>query len=364
MTINLQQVKNINILDVLNHFNIEVKNNFFKAVWRNETSPSCSIKNNFFKDFGGDKQGSVIDLWSAITGQDTKTAIYSLNNLFLKQIPENNLLGPKIVKIEAKERQIKEQKDYSEIYTHLLNKCPLKGKAKNYLEKRKLNLKILEGLKFGYIDDSKEAYFNIQNSLLKNFPEEDLKCSGLFNEQCKFKGYFDSIIIPYTSQGLIQTLQFRYLGNDEKTAKYRFLSNRVKPCFLLDDTIEVMRKAKIQNVQTSCIITEGVFDCISAIQYFPDLEQFKGTFLTGFALSSASDTNIISDNNLTSIVTLSDQILLCFDNDEAGDRATKAIYTKLTNAGMEKSKVLKWIPENVKDLNEFFINNQTTKTRA
>jgi DNA primase len=361
--INLEEVKNINIQDVLNHFKIEIKNNQFKAVWRGETSASCSIKNNFFKDFGGDKKGSVIDLWQAITGSDTKTAIHSLNDLFLKGIRSTDFLSPQIVKIEAKNDHVKEQKDFTPVYTHLLKKCPLAGKAKDYVLKRKLNLKILEGLNFGYINDSKETYFDIQNSMLKHFTLQDLKEAGLFNENGKFKGYFDSIIIPYTSNNQIKTLQFRYLGNDEKTAKYRFLSNRIKPCFLLDDSIEIIKKSKIQNVKTSCIITEGVFDCISSIQYFPELEQFKGTFLTGFALSSASDTNILSENNLASIVTLSDQILLCFDNDEAGDRATKAIYSKLIQAGMEKSKILRWIPENVKDLNEFFIN-QTEKMRA
>lgn len=350
MTSNIYQIKQIPIQSLLLDEGITItKNNQFLATWRAELTPSCSIKDNLFKDFGGGQGGSIIDLYSLIHSVDIKTAVKELEDRYIKNTQTPLKQEFKAINPPANKEKIACYK-YNDIYQYFLGLSPLEGEGLTYLANRKLDVNLLKAFKFGFVDGSKETFHRVKNSLLKRFELKDLQEAGLFNEAGQYKGFNNSIIIPFFSwDNMVSNLQFRKLEPDSKY-KYIYLKNRTKTPWLKDVTLEIL-KAKYQSVTT--IITEGVFDCLAGIYHLPAETQ---SFVTGIALGSASDTGCLTDTEISLIMDRSDRVIFCLDSDTAGQEAMDSLNNRFKRQG-DKNKIEVWqAPDKIKDLNQYFIN--------
>lgn len=152
---NIQELKKIPIINILNKLNIESvekkKEEFwFKAPWRNEQTASVKCQNNLFYDFGEGIGGNTIDFVMKLFNIDFKQAIKWLQNgshSFYFHQPKN--IFPK--KIDNKQ-------SYSIIKIQTLQNTILI----EYLKSRKLNIEFCKKylVEFYYqLNDKK--YFGI-----------------------------------------------------------------------------------------------------------------------------------------------------------------------------------------------------------
>jgi DNA primase len=363
--INIEGIKQISIYDVLGYFNIEIKNNQFCAVWRGERTPSVSIKNNLFKDFGGEKAGSVIDLWIAITGDNFSTSCQNLTKNFLTHKRQAGANLNQIVKKQFQHITINSLDSkidgtlYSDIYKHLLHLCPLEGKGLAYTNKRGFDNSFIKTLHFGYISDERNTYWQVNNSLKKHFELKDLVKSGLFNDAGKFKGFLGCLIIPYLNgKDEIVNLQFRKINPKQDEPKYQWLKGINRTPYLYNPCLETAKKAKESGYKVAIYITEGVFDFLSCLQFWDELPEAREHYITGFALGSAVFK--IEQEAIQKLVTTGATFVLCLDNDKTGQKKIQDLNKQLSLLGARNVKC--WIPpKEVKDVNEFFIKNNTPK---
>lgn len=149
---NIQELKKIPIINILNKLNIEAvekkKDEFwFKAPWRNEQTASLKCQNNLFYDFGEGTGGNTIDFVMKVFSIDFKQSIKWLQDesiSFSFDQPEQNSVS----------RQINKGKTYS-----ITKAQPLQNNILiDYLKNRCLNISICEK----YLC---EVYYQLNNKI-------------------------------------------------------------------------------------------------------------------------------------------------------------------------------------------------------
>lgn len=149
---NIQELKKIPIINILNKLNIEAvekkKDEFWlKGPWRNEQSASVKCQNNLFYDFGEGTGGNTIDFVMKVFSIDFKQSIKWLQNEFdsfsFHQPAENSV-----------SQQINKGKTYS-----ITKVQPLQNNILiNYLKSRCLNISICDK----YLC---EVYYQLNNKI-------------------------------------------------------------------------------------------------------------------------------------------------------------------------------------------------------
>jgi len=103
---NIQELKKVPIINILNKLNIESvekkkEEYWFKALWRNEQTASIKCVNNLFYDFGEGIGGNTIDFVMKILNLEFKEAVKWLQNesvIFSFHQPELNTISRNINK--------------------------------------------------------------------------------------------------------------------------------------------------------------------------------------------------------------------------------------------------------------------------
>jgi DNA primase len=350
MTNNLKEqlLNQINILDLAKQLGLNPnKDNFIKSIYKVEKSPSLKLypQTNTYKCYSTGQSGDIFELYAVTQNldskQDFKRILDEMASLYGLTNDE-----PQII-IQDKKR-LQNQSDYiiakidgqkySQIYQKLIEVCPLSREGLGYLINRGFNPEFLKSKSIGYI--KKNDYARLSDILKAKFDIEDLKLCGLFNESCKFKGYLNSIIIPYlNAQKQPVNLQFRML-EPLNGQKYLFLKNIQKVAYGLDELMDNIDFSISSNIY----FTEGVFDCLQ-------IQQIDGNAI---ALTSAGDSKLISDEDLKVIIGTHTNLILAFDNDEAGQNLTQEFGKRLFKLGA-RNILTKPLPKGIKDINEYLL---------
>ena len=350
MTNNLKEqlLNQINILDLAKQLGLNPnKDNFIKSIYKEEKSPSLKLypQTNTYKCYSTGQGGDIFELYAVTQNLDSKNnfkqILDELAGLYgiLEDKPVLNTqkletLNPKT---EYKITKIDGQK-YSQIYQKLIEICPVTGDGLAYLVNRGFNPEFLKSKLIGYI--KKNDYTRINDILKAKFGQEDLQKSGLFNESGKFKGYLNSIIIPYLNAlKQPENLQFRML-EPLNGQKYLFLKNIQKIPYGLDELMDNIDFTISSNIY----FTEGVFDCLQ-------IQQIDGNAI---ALTSAGDSKLISDEHLKEIIRTHTNLILAFDNDDAGQNLTQEFGKRLFKLGA-RNILTKPLPQGIKDINEYLL---------
>jgi len=243
-------------------------------------------------------------------------------------------------KYEAKKNIYSLYKDAVNYYKSALKNYP---EVKKYVFDRWLNEKIMEDFHFGYADSWVELYNYLK---AKKYDDELIQQSNIFLDiKTKKDKFINRLIFP------IQNARWDFVAF---TARILWAW---EPKYLNSPASDLYDKSNILywlfNARTA--ITKKDFIIITEWQMDTVALQSAGFFNTVAVSWSA-----LTDKHLTLIKRLTKKIYLCFDWDNAWEKATKASLEKMKNSWFEVKIILlpKWkdpddIVKSWKDFNEY-----------
>jgi len=344
--IDIDQLKEvIKITELAKQLGIELnRSNKALCVFHNEKTPSLSFNDEkgIFKCFSCDKSGDIIDLYKEIKQVDTGQAIKELAES-VGLAPATHKGGKFAVRGNFRDNTSQTQKkpttsenkgQYSKIYEELVCLCVgLDEESEKYLKSDKRGLTD-ETIK-RFLLCSVKDYAKTNQLLKEKFSLDELKQAGIMNDNGNLLFFKHRLLIPFfndSGDNRIVFIQGRLLDN--ATNKYLHLKGVSVPLFHSDILKDLKRG-------DSVYICEGVFDAMM-------LEQ-----------NGYNAVAILGVNNFKPEMTHQFKgldVVLAFDNDEAGERATKEVAKIFLLNGQEVKT--KRLPENVKDITDYFIKTK------
>ena len=314
----INEIKNkTNIVDVISSYlplTKRGKNHFGVCPFHDDNNPSMSVSEDkqIYKCFSCGASGNVFNF----------VADYE-NISFIEAV---NLLGEKVnIKLENKNYK-KNDSNLYEMYKlatkfYQNNIYSKEGLAsKEYLLKRQIDENIIKEFEIGLsLKDSTYLTKILQN---KNFINKDLDKSGLLNKNEKGYSdlYIDRIMFPlYDLSGKVVGFSGR-IYNKSDSSKY--INTRETEIFKKGELLYNYHKAKLEcRLKNKVIIMEGFMDVIRA--YTVDVKNVVATMGTSVTKYQA---NLIKK--------LAKEVILCFDGDEAGIKASLKVSDELISIGV------------------------------
>lgn len=295
-----------------NYLHLEQKGRRFWACcpFHNEKTPSFSINNDdgIYHCFGCKESGDVIKFVQKMENVDFMDAVKILAERAGMEIPEFQSSDKRKENQKKKER-ILSVLDFS--YKHYVDN--LYGKdakvAQDYIKSRKFTRRELEDFKIGYSKDWNDLVTYLKS---KGFTENEMLDAGVCAK--KNNHLFDVLAgrlvfpifnafnecIGFSARALEKT-DFAKYKNTAETLVFQ----KGKVVF----GINILKAQKQQQLVKNVILVEGQMDVIA---------MHKG----GFKSTVACMGTALTKDHITELKRYSDQIILCFDGDGAGVKAT------------------------------------------
>ncbi len=315
----LNEIRNsVNIVDVISSYislTPRGKNYFGVCPFHDDNNPSMSVSSDkqIYKCFSCGATGTVFKFimdYENITFNESVQKVASLGGIKID-------LG-----------YVPKTKDYSEQYDiydlslkfYINNINTSKGKeAKEYLKERGITEETIKEFQIGLALRSKNTLANIL--IKKHKPEEVLK-SGLIgkNEYGYFDLFYDRIMFPlYNLNGKVIAYSGR-IYNRKDNSKY--FNTRETEIFKKGELLYNYHRAKdIARQKNQIIVMEGFMDVIRAHS-------------VGIKNAIATMGTAVTKEQASLIKRMAKEIILCFDGDEAGAKATKACAEELNKIGI------------------------------
>ena len=243
-------------------------------------------------------------------------------------------------KFETNQKNLIDQiKKISDFFIRNMNEVK-STEALDYLKNRKLDGEDIKNYKLGFAEkDDKKI---IQYCKTNNISDTDFKKLGLFSEKGNFL-FKNRIIFPITNfrsevvgfgGRALEDFGPKYLNSSESSI---YKKNRT--LYFLPNFLKDVKKNKF------VIIVEGYFDVIA----FNKL---------GFSNVASPSGTALTIQQLNQISKYTDEIYLCFDNDQAGVEATKRIVEIKNNIGKDLNIYSILLPSKYKDISEFYESDE------
>ncbi len=293
-------------------------------------SMSFTDEENLFHCFGCKEGGDIFKYIQLINGVEFQESVeivadkYSFNLTYTDSKFETNQknLIDKLNKIT----------DY-----FIRNMNELKSdQAVAYLKSRKLEGEDIKNYKLGFAEKDEKKI--IEYCKKNNISDSDFKKLGLFSEKGNFL-FKNRIIFPITNfrsevvafgGRALEDYGPKYLNSSESSI---YKKNRT--LYFLPNFLKDIKKNKF------AIIVEGYFDVIAFNKLgYSNVASPSGTALTIQQLSQISK--------------YTDEIYLCFDNDDAGIEATKRIVEIKNNISKDINLYTILLPTKYKDISDFY----------
>lgn len=291
-------------------------------------SLGLDVKRNRYKCFACGEQGSVIDLYKAVKGIELRQAINELAELTGIATTSHQISQPASstpYKGQEPQTPTREHTEaYSDVYEELFIYCGgLDKESRDYLTGRGLTEDTLAQFLLFSVSDYQQA----DKHLKGKFNQDELRKAGVVSEKESLIFYKHKIIIPFMSEGRIVFLQGRRIDAGEP--KYLHLKRPV-PMYNTDVLDGLEKGSKVY-------ICEGVFDAMMLVQ-----NGYKAVAILGVNNFKPEATELFKGFS----------VVLCLDNDEAGERATQDIAKMFLLKGQAVTS--KRLPEGVKDISDYF----------
>jgi len=344
--IDIDQLKQaVKITELAKQLGIELtRNNKALCIWHNEKTPSLSFNDEkgIYTCFGAcQESGDIIALYMKVRQVEFSQAITELAEI-AGLAPHQTHAKPARSDFRAitsrppqgKPATNENKGQYSKIYEALVVLCTgLDEESEQYLKGDK------RGLTDATIDCfllcSIGNYAEINKKLKEKFSLEDLKRAGLCNDEGNLIFYKHKLLIPFLADGRIVFLQGRRLDAGEP--KYLHLKGVSVPLYNTHILQDLQKGDRVY-------ICEGVFDAMT-------LEQ------NGYNAVAILGVNNFKPEMAHQFKGF--EVVLMFDNDEAGERATKEVAKIFLLNGQEAKT--KRLPENIKDITDYFIKQKNEK---
>ena len=279
--------------------------------------------------FGCHKGGGSINFVMEMEGLTYPDAVRALASRSGMEVPEDDQYQSRYRQQERLWALCKEAARY--FHTQLYSEAGAQGLA--YAQKRGMPKSTLTTFGIGFAPDSWNGLITAMKA--KGYTEQELKDAGLVSEKGGriYDRFRNRLMFPIIDvRGNIIGFGGRVM--DDSTPKYlnspeTVIFNKRKNLFALN----LARKSKLGYL----ILVEGYMDAIALHQY-------------GFDCAVASLGTSLTEEHATLISRYVEQVVLIYDGDEAGQRATKRAIPILERAGI-RVKVLQM--KDAKDPDEF-----------
>lgn len=328
----VEQIKDrLNIVDVVSMYvklDPAGKNLKGKSPFTNEKTPSffVSPEKGLYHCFSTGKGGDIFTFVQEMEGLDFKGALRVLADR----------AGVSLANVDKKTSNIKDRLyEITEEATKIFESFLMESKeAMDYFKNRGVEDYVIRDFRLGY---AKDGWRNLYDKLKNKFTDEEIVLAGLGKKSDKgiYDTFRDRIMFPITDSAgrpigfSGRILHDKVLPSGGKLAKY--VNSPDTPLFNKSDVLFGLNKAKsFIRKYNFTILVEGQFDVIMMHQ-----AGFRNTVgVSGTALSdNLSGANGV--NNLGLAKRLSNNIVLAFDADEAGIRATKRSADIAMSLGMD-----------------------------
>ena len=283
--------------------------------------------------FGCHKGGGVINFQMEVEGMSYPDAVRALAKRAGMDVPEDEQYQSRY---RAQERLWALHKEAARFF-HAQLYAPVGAEALNYALGRGMSKAILTTFGVGFAPDTWDSLVKAMRA--KGYTDQELRDSGLVTVSQKNGNIFDRfrgrLMFPIIDvRGNVIGFGGRIIKNDQDTAKYlnspeTLIFNKRKNLFGLN----LAKRSK----QGFLILVEGNIDVVSLHQY-------------GFDNAVASLGTSLTEEQATLLTRYTEQIVLIYDGDEAGQRATRRAIPILEKAGIQV-KVLQI--RDAKDPDEF-----------
>ena len=326
------------IEDVVGHY-VSLKrsggNLFGLCPFHGEKTASFSVApdKGIYYCFGCHKGGSVINFQMEIEGLSYPDAVRALAKRAGMEVPEDEQYQSRY---RQQERLWALHKEAARFF-HSQLYAPVGREALNYALGRGMNKYILTTFGVGYAPDSWDALVTALRK--KGYTEQELRDSGLVTVSRKngnlFDRFRDRLMFPIIDvRGNVIAFGGRVIKKDSDAAKYlnspeTLIFNKRKNLFGMN----LAKKTKYPYF----ILVEGNIDVVALHQY-------------GFDNAVASLGTSLTEEQAALLSKYTDQVVLIYDGDNAGQNATKRAIPILEKAGIQV-KVLQL--RDAKDPDEF-----------
>lgn len=292
---------------------------------------SVSPDKGIYYCFGCHKGGSVINFEMEIEGLSYPDAVRALAKRAGMTVPEDEQYQNRY---RHQERLWALHKEAARFF-HAVLFAPEGAAGLTYAAKRGMPRSVLTKFGIGFAPDSWDSLCKAMEA--KGFTREELQASGLVSTSSKNNGIYDRfrnrLMFPIIDvRGNVIGFGGRVM--DDSTPKYlnspeTEIFNKRKNLFALN----FAKKSKLGYL----ILVEGYMDAIALHQY-------------GFDCAVASLGTSLTEEHAVLMSRYTQQVILIYDGDEAGQRATQRAIPMLEKAGLQV-KVLKM--RDAKDPDEF-----------
>ena len=292
---------------------------------------SVSPDKGIYYCFGCHKGGSVINFEMEIEGLSYPDAVRALAKRAGMTVPEDEQYQNRY---RHQERLWALHKEAARFF-HAVLFAPEGAAGLAYAAKRGMPRSVLTKFGIGFAPDSWDSLCKAMEA--KGFTREELQASGLVSTSSKNNGIYDRfrnrLMFPIID-GRGNVIGFGGRVMDDSTPKYlnspeTEIFNKRKNLFALN----FAKKSKLGYL----ILVEGYMDAIALHQY-------------GFDCAVASLGTSLTEEHAVLMSRYTQQVILIYDGDEAGQRATQRAIPMLEKAGLQV-KVLKM--RDAKDPDEF-----------
>ena len=278
--------------------------------FHSEKTPSFHVhdEKQFYHCFGCEKHGDIFSFIMEIDNLDFYSALKYLASLIGLTVNNKNHQN---ISFQNKYKTLELSSNF---FIETLNNKKSKI-VLDYLNNRGLDKEIRNEFLIGYAPSNKSNFQLIDFLKAKNIKEEELIETGLAKKKYNnLYGYFyDRIMIPIVS------INGKIIGFGGRT------TNSTEPKYLNSPESDVFRKRNIlfgaynikkrkQNID-NIILCEGYMDVIALYKF-------------GYAAVASLGT-AVSEKQIDLLTTLSKNIFVVFDGDQAGKNATLRLFEKL-----------------------------------
>jgi len=284
------------------------KNYFAVCPFHDDHNPSMSIS----------KEKQIYTCFVCGAHGNVFTFVMDYENIsFVESV---KLLGSKMgIKIDIKENV---EKQYTDLETKLYEIHDIANKyfqnnlrtskgleALNYLKNREINEELIKEFEIGVSIDS-----NLSKLLLSKYDKDLLLKTGIINENSN-ETFINRIIFPiYDTNNKLVAFSGRTYNNDSSS---KYINSKESEIFKKGKVLYNYYKCKDEVRRSkTLIITEGFMDVIAL--YKNNIKNVVATMGTAITTDYA---NLIKK--------LSNNVVLCFDGDNAGEKATISCINEL-----------------------------------
>jgi DNA primase len=289
-----------------------------------EKSPSFNVNpsKQIFHCFGCHKGGDVFTFVKEYENIDFPDAVRRLAER--ARIPiETDASGDQSQTRHIKDQLLQIHEQITQRWQTALASDPGAQIARDYLAKRGVAQEAIDLFRIGYASDAWDDTVNWSKS--KHFEMAQMVQSGLVVQKEGADHYYDRfrgrLIFPICDeQGRVIGFSGRILSGDEKTAKY--VNSPESPIFTKGKVMFGLDKSKRSLLdKKSAIVCEGQLDLIAC-------------FMAGVTNVVAPQGTALTSDHARILKRYVEEVVLCFDSDNAGQNAAVRSLDSLLAAGL------------------------------